>query len=69
MAVHNVIGDACRGATSVSLHNGGGTGWGEAINGGFLLVLDGSADASRRASQVREVGNIKELSSPSKVSC
>jgi urocanate hydratase len=42
MAVHNVIGDAMRGATWVSLHNGGGTGWGEAINGGFGLVLDGS---------------------------
>ncbi|MEK6544738.1 MAG: urocanate hydratase [Elusimicrobiota bacterium] len=47
MAVHNVIGDACRGATWVSLHNGGGTGWGEAINGGFGLVLDGSAQAQR----------------------
>ena len=50
MAVHNVIGDAFRGATWVSLHNGGGTGWGEAINGGFGLVLDGSADADRRLS-------------------
>ena len=49
MAVHNAIGDAFRGATSVSLHNGGGTGWGEAINGGFLLVLDGSADATENA--------------------
>jgi len=49
MAVHNVIGDAARGATWVSLHNGGGVGWGEVINGGFGLVLDGSADASRRA--------------------
>lgn len=42
MAIHNVIGDAIRGATWVSIHNGGGTGWGEAINGGFGLVLDGS---------------------------
>jgi urocanate hydratase len=49
MAVQNCIGDAFRGATSVSLHNGGGTGWGEAVNGGFLLVLDGSDDATRRA--------------------
>ncbi|ORY48200.1 Urocanase [Rhizoclosmatium globosum] len=49
MAVHNAIGDSFRGATSVSLHNGGGTGWGEAMNGGFLLLLDGSADATRRA--------------------
>jgi urocanate hydratase len=52
MAVHNVIGDACRGATSVSLHNGGGTGWGESINGGFQLVLDGTDDARRRAEQM-----------------
>jgi urocanate hydratase len=42
MAIHNVIGDAMRGATWVSIHNGGGTGWGEAINGGFGMVLDGS---------------------------
>lgn len=49
MAVHNVIGDAFRGATWVSLHNGGGVGWGEVMNGGFGLVLDGSADTSRRA--------------------
>jgi urocanate hydratase len=48
MAVHNVIGDAFRGATWVSLHNGGGVGWGEAINGGFGMVIDGSADAARR---------------------
>lgn len=48
MAVQNVIGDAFRGATWVSLHNGGGTGWGEAINGGFGLVLDGTAQAERR---------------------
>lgn len=48
MAVHNVIGDAFRGATWVSLHNGGGVGWGEVINGGFGFVLDGSAEADRR---------------------
>ena len=48
MSVQNVIGDACRGATWVSLHNGGGVGWGEVINGGFGLVLDGSQDAARR---------------------
>jgi len=48
MAIHNVIGDAMRGATWVSIHNGGGTGWGEAINGGFGLVLDGS-DSSEEA--------------------
>jgi urocanate hydratase len=45
MAIHNVIGDAMRGATWVSIHNGGGTGWGEAINGGFGMVLDGSDDS------------------------
>jgi urocanate hydratase len=48
MAVHNVIGDAFRGATWVSLHNGGGVGWGEVINGGFGMVLDGTEDADRR---------------------
>jgi urocanate hydratase len=48
MSVQNVIGDACRGATWVSLHNGGGVGWGEVMNGGFGLVLDGSDDALRR---------------------
>jgi urocanate hydratase len=48
MAVHNVIGDAFRGATWVSLHNGGGVGWGEVINGGFGMVLDGSPEARRR---------------------
>ncbi|MCX7862702.1 MAG: urocanate hydratase [Bacteroidales bacterium] len=48
MAVHNVIGDAFRGATWVSLHNGGGVGWGEVINGGFGMVLDGSDDSARR---------------------
>ena len=44
MAVQNVIGDSFRGATWVSLHNGGGVGWGEVINGGFGMVLDGEAD-------------------------
>jgi urocanate hydratase len=48
MAVQNVIGDAFRGATWVSLHNGGGVGWGEVINGGFGMLLDGTPDASRR---------------------
>ncbi|HNQ67433.1 MAG TPA: urocanate hydratase [Bacteroidales bacterium] len=48
MAIHNVIGDSFRGATWVSIHNGGGVGWGEVINGGFGLVLDGSEDAERR---------------------
>lgn len=48
MAIHNVIGDSFRGATWVSIHNGGGVGWGEVINGGFGLLLDGSSDASRK---------------------
>lgn len=48
MAVQNVIGDAFRGATWVSIHNGGGVGWGEVINGGFGMVIDGSEDAGRR---------------------
>jgi len=48
MAVHNVIGDSFRGASWVSLHNGGGVGWGEVINGGFGLVLDGSNESERR---------------------
>ena len=47
MAVQNVIGDSFRGATWVSIHNGGGVGWGEVINGGFGMVIDGSADADR----------------------
>jgi urocanate hydratase len=47
MAVQNVIGDSFRGATWVSIHNGGGVGWGEVINGGFGMVLDGSADAEK----------------------
>lgn len=49
MAVQNVIGDSFRGATWVALHNGGGVGWGEVINGGFGLLLDGSEEASKRA--------------------
>ena len=49
MAVQNVIGDAFRGATWVSIHNGGGVGWGEVINGGFGLLLDGSMEAAARA--------------------
>ena len=48
MAVHNFVGDAFRGATWVSLHNGGGVGWGEVINGGFGMVLDGTEAADRR---------------------
>jgi urocanate hydratase len=48
MAIHNVIGDSFRGATWVSIHNGGGVGWGEVINGGFGMLLDGSAEADRR---------------------
>ncbi|ANM31792.1 urocanate hydratase [Acidobacteria bacterium Mor1] len=48
MAVHNVIGDSFRGATWVSLHNGGGVGWGEVMNGGFGMLVDGSDDADRR---------------------
>ncbi|KZS42032.1 urocanate hydratase [Aquimarina aggregata] len=52
MAIHNVIGDSFRGATWVSIHNGGGVGWGEVINGGFGLVLDGSKEASERLKQM-----------------
>ncbi len=48
MAIHNVIGDSFRGATWVSIHNGGGVGWGEVINGGFGMLLDGTDDASRK---------------------
>lgn len=48
MAIQNVIGDSFRGATWVSIHNGGGVGWGEVINGGFGMVIDGSKEASRR---------------------
>ncbi|XP_059505682.1 urocanate hydratase isoform X2 [Stegostoma tigrinum] len=52
MAVQNVIGDSFRGATWVALHNGGGVGWGEVMNGGFGLVLDGSAEAEERANMM-----------------
>lgn len=48
MAIHNVIGDSFRGATWVSIHNGGGVGWGEVINGGFGMLLDGTQDADRK---------------------
>lgn len=48
MAVHNFVGDGFRGATWISLHNGGGVGWGEVINGGFGMLLDGSPEADRR---------------------
>ncbi len=48
MAIQNVIGDSFRGATWVSIHNGGGVGWGEVINGGFGMLLDGTSDAERR---------------------
>jgi urocanate hydratase len=48
MAIQNVIGDSFRGATWVSIHNGGGVGWGEVINGGFGMLLDGTAEADRR---------------------
>ena len=48
MAIHNVIGDSFRGASWVSIHNGGGVGWGEVINGGFGLVLDGTPEADRK---------------------
>lgn len=52
MAVQNVIGDAFRGATWVSLHNGGGVGWGEVVNGGFGMVIDGSDDCDRRIKEM-----------------
>ena len=52
MAVHNFVGDSFRGATWVSLHNGGGVGWGEVINGGFGLLLDGTKEASIRAERM-----------------
>merc|ERR1712185_868938 len=48
MAVQNFAGDAFRGATWVSLHNGGGVGWGEVMNGGFGMLLDGTAESDRR---------------------
>lgn len=52
MAVQNVIGDSFRGATWVSLHNGGGVGWGEVINGGFGMVIDGSPEAAKRITEM-----------------
>ena len=48
MAIHNVIGDSFRGATWVSIHNGGGVGWGEVVNGGFGMMIDGSAEADEK---------------------
>ena len=48
MAIQNVIGDSFRGATWVSIHNGGGVGWGEVVNGGFGMLIDGSKSASKR---------------------
>ena len=52
MAVHNFVGDSFRGATWVSLHNGGGVGWGEVINGGFGLLLDGTQEAESKLSSM-----------------
>lgn len=52
MAVHNVIGDSFRGATWVSIHNGGGVGWGEVINGGFGMVIDGGEESERHIRQM-----------------
>ena len=52
MAIQNVIGDGFRGATWVSIHNGGGVGWGEVINGGFGMVIDGGTDADRHITQM-----------------
>ena len=52
MAVHNVIGDSFRGATWVSIHNGGGVGWGEVLNGGFGMVIDGSDDSARHIEEM-----------------
>ena len=48
MAIHNVIGDSFRGATWVSIHNGGGVGWGEVINGGFGMLLDGTKKSEKK---------------------
>ena len=52
MAIHNVIGDSFRGATWVSIHNGGGVGWGEVVNGGFGMLLDGSKEAEIKLKQM-----------------
>ena len=48
MSIHNVIGNSFRGATWVSIHNGGGVGWGEVINGGFGLTIDGSQNSEKK---------------------
>jgi urocanate hydratase len=48
MAIQNVIGDGFRGATWISIHNGGGVGWGEVINGGFGMLIDGSTESERK---------------------
>jgi len=52
MAIHNVIGDSFRGATWISIHNGGGVGWGEVINGGFGMLLDGTQEADNRLHKI-----------------
>ena len=52
MSIHNVIGDSFRGATWVSIHNGGGVGWGEVINGGFGMLLDGSPVAEEQLKSI-----------------
>ena len=52
MAIHNVIGDSFRGATWVSIHNGGGVGWGEVINGGFGMVIDGTEESDRKIKEM-----------------
>jgi urocanate hydratase len=57
MAIQNVIGDSFRGATWVSIHNGGGVGWGEVINGGFGMVLDGPRSSRRLQSMLWDVNN------------
>ena len=69
MAVQNCIGDSFRGATWVALHNGGGVGWGEVINGGFGLVLDGSEEAERRASKMLSWDVNNGVSQPHGVCC
>jgi len=52
MAIQNCIGDSFRGATWVAIHNGGGVGWGEVINGGFGLLLDGTFEAEKKCKQM-----------------
>ncbi|XP_070633147.1 urocanate hydratase isoform X3 [Bos indicus] len=71
MAVQNFVGDAFRGATWIALHNGGGVGWGEVINGGFGLVLDGTEDAEQKARRVLswDVANgVSDRQHPSRLS-